>query len=624
MASLPRLWSGERRYLLTALVLTGCGQAAAAAAVAGLLSVGVAHPAPTVRLMSVGGLVGVAVSLGWLRYQERVLSERLGQRYVHQVRRRLLARGLSPGHQPALGVAVARNTNDLASVRNWVSFGVAPLAAAVPLALGATVVLAVLHPLLAAALLLPLVALGAAFWLLSGPAYRRSRRLRRARGRLAAQLADTLVAAPGIRAAGGRSRELRRLLRHSTSVVERAVERAVAAGRIRGAAAGAGGLALAAIAAVSLAARLDLATLAAAVSVVGLVVTPMQDLGRVVEYRQSYRAARRILLAFLEHPAGSNRPAAPYSTGRVEAIPAAGPVEAAAVVGEPDQGRQEAAHMTEQDQGRREADHATGEARPRQEVAHVAGQARVRPGAARVRGPGRPQDRTAGSGDVRIKGLVISTDVEASAGAGTAAGTMAGEAARTAGAEPLPDLEVGAGARVLLTGSSCERVGLVLATLAGAEAPAAGGLVVDDVVLPDAGDRARRTVVGFVARAMPLERGTVLRAVRYRHPKGTMGEVDDVLSRVGLRDRLAELPDGLRTRLKHGGSPLTREERTLLLLARATFGDPALLLLDHVEADLGPRGREVLRAVLDVFPGVVLAAAHDPEHLRPTHFWAVG
>jgi len=202
---------------------------------------------------------------------------------------------------------------------------------------------------------------------------------------------------------------------------------------------------------------------------------------------------------------------------------------------------------------------------------------------------------------VRIKGLLLSGDTE-----------------------PLPDLEVGAGARVLVTGSSCERVGLVLATLAGAETLIGGGVLVGDVALPDADDRVRRAVVGFVARGMPLERGTVLRAVRYRHPEGTTEEVEEILTRVGLRDRLAELPDGLRTPLKHGGRPLAREERTLLLLARAVLGDPPLLLLDHVDADLGPRGLEILRDVLAGFPGAVLAAAHDPGYLRPTHFWTVG
>jgi ABC-type protease/lipase transport system fused ATPase/permease subunit len=113
--------------------------------------------------------------------------------------------------------------------------------------------------------------------------------------------------------------------------------------------------------------------------------------------------------------------------------------------------------------------------------------------------------------------------------------------------------------------------------------------------------------------------------VRYRRPDSDVQAVGDVLARVGLTSRVAALPGGQSARLRQGGEPLTPPDRARLLLARAMFGDPPLLVLDHLDADLGERGREVLRDLLDGYPGVVVLASDAPEAvMTPTRYWDVG
>lgn len=125
----------------------------------------------------------------------------------------------------------------------------------------------------------------------------------------------------------------------------------------------------------------------------------------------------------------------------------------------------------------------------------------------------------------------------------------------------------------------------------------------------------RRKLVGHAARGLVLERGTVARAVRHRRPDLPAAVTGMALSRVGLEQTVARLPAGERTVLKHGGQPLTAAERARLQLARAMLGDPPLLLLDHIDGDLGSEGTALLAKILRTYPGVAIIAADAPENL---------
>ncbi|MEL4358050.1 MULTISPECIES: ABC transporter ATP-binding protein [unclassified Luteococcus] len=291
---LPRLWRGRRRLLLVGLTLSGLGQAAAATVTAlftpRLLTV--AHRPHQLWLALL--LVSVASALGGLRVLERVLGEQLGQDYVHEIRMHLVRAALT-GRGPSVGVTIARTTNDLTSVRNWVVLGIVPLLVGVPMLLGSLVALALLSPLLAVAVAVPVGLLGAMLALVAPALRRRAAALRRKRGTLAGVIADTVQAGASIRLAGGVEREVRRLAQDSRQVADRAVSRAVLSGWLRGAAASIATIAMVVVGAAGAIAGVDAATIAAAFIIVGMLATPVSDLGRVSEYRQSFLVARGIL-----------------------------------------------------------------------------------------------------------------------------------------------------------------------------------------------------------------------------------------------------------------------------------------------------------------------------------------
>ncbi|MFT4471263.1 ABC transporter transmembrane domain-containing protein [Arthrobacter sulfonylureivorans] len=346
-ASLPRLLQGRRRWLMAALVGTGLLMAAAAGASA-LLMIRLldgSSPAGAAGILPLGfGLAATALGLGVLRAAERLLAEKLGQDYIHEIRKGLVAASLASDRGPSPGVTIARNTNDLSSIRNWIALGIAPLAVGIPLILGTAAALWFLSPALALAVVVPLLLLAAVLALLSRPAFRRAQELRRQRGRLAARLADTVIAAGTIRAAGGEEREVKQIDKAGRKVVDAAVHRAAAAGYIRGAAAAAASLGSAAVAAVGTWQMVPTAAIAAGLTIVGMISAPVTDMGRVVEYRQNFRAARRILGPALAVGAAANQerrrrlPAAGGTGAREAQIGAASAVEgraAAAVNGAP-------------------------------------------------------------------------------------------------------------------------------------------------------------------------------------------------------------------------------------------------------------------------------------------------
>lgn len=326
---LPPLLRGRRRRLLAALVALGLGQAVLGALSAWALVVLQGAPAgiSPVLVRALVLLVLIALALGALTVQQRVLAERLGQDYVHQLRLTLLGDALTPGHSTSLGVTVARTTNDLSSVRNWISQGIAPLAVALPLIGGSLVTLFLLDPLLAAAMILPLAALGACVLVWARRALVRTRRMRRLRGRLASRIAETVTASEGILAAGGSARELRNLREASGKLVDVAVERAEAVGTLR-----AGGVVAATsttllVAAAGIVLGQSPGVTMAAMAVAGIASSPVLEIGRIVEHRQTHLAARMVLGPALAAAAQRREQAAARRRAAAQAPPPESPVE---------------------------------------------------------------------------------------------------------------------------------------------------------------------------------------------------------------------------------------------------------------------------------------------------------
>ncbi len=79
----------------------------------------------------------------------------------------------------------------------------------------------------------------------------------------------------------------------------------------------------------------------------------------------------------------------------------------------------------------------------------------------------------------------------------------------------------------------------------------------------------------------------------------TDSDVDAAIDRLGLRDWIDHLPDGLTTVLGPGGEGLSVGERQLVALIRAQLADPGLLVLDEATSSLDPVTEKAMSDALD-------------------------
>lgn len=317
---MPTVWRGRRRWLLVLLLLLGVFQAAMALVMAFTVDALLGGPAELNQALRSGTapdgraldpaviaelgtfvpwpqlslLAGAVLSLGAARWAERVVAEDLGQDYVYEQRRRLIGSALAGAGNPSLGVTITRASNDLTAVRNWISQGLVPLVTAVPLIAVVVTVLTLSTPLVGAAVGAPILLLVLILPPLAQATFERARHLRRRRGRMSARIADTVQAGESIQAAGGVKRELNALDRDSGRVVGAAVARARVTGLVRTLAITAAALSTASVVTLGALGFVDPAGVASALTLVGVMAAPLGELGRVVEYRQNYKAARRI------------------------------------------------------------------------------------------------------------------------------------------------------------------------------------------------------------------------------------------------------------------------------------------------------------------------------------------
>ncbi len=107
--------------------------------------------------------------------------------------------------------------------------------------------------------------------------------------------------------------------------------------------------------------------------------------------------------------------------------------------------------------------------------------------------------------------------------------------------------------------------------------------------------RALRRAVTVVPQEIHLLHDTLAANLRLARPGATDRELLAALAECGLREFLAQLPEGLDTVVGQHGMRLSGGERQRLALARAILCDPLVYVLDEATSALDPRTeREVL------------------------------
>lgn len=176
------------------------------------------------------------------------------------------------------------------------------------------------------------------------------------------------------------------------------------------------------------------------------------------------------------------------------------------------------------------------------------------------------------------------------------------------------DLTVEAGACVALTGPSGVGKSTLGACLAGLAEPVEGRVHIPGT--GQAGVAALRARVVLVAPEDPLLTGSVAENVAWFAPLADPDRVAACLAAVGLQRELERLPMGTDTRVgPDGGGGLSSGQRARLLLARALYARPEVLVLDEATAHLDLRKEAELTRCLARLPVTRVVITHRPQTL---------
>jgi len=184
------------------------------------------------------------------------------------------------------------------------------------------------------------------------------------------------------------------------------------------------------------------------------------------------------------------------------------------------------------------------------------------------------------------------------------------------------------GTRTVIVGPHGSGASTMLDILFGLRQPTAGFVTIDGLDLRNWYLEALREKVMLLRRDEIVD-ATIIENLRLGRADIGMDEIRSALTQVGLLDEVLHQPEGLNLRLKIGGAPLSGNQRTRLLLARALVQRPSLLLIDELFDGLDPESlRQLSDAILGKSqPWTVVLTSRDHEvtekcdqiiHLGPT------
>jgi ABC-type multidrug transport system fused ATPase/permease subunit len=311
---LPLLLSQRRKMLLAGLIAIGTAQASIGAAGAWLIKTSF-DKLQAMTGASASVMAGLAAAfLLWaslaaiLRMAERRAAERLGQDYVRDIRLAVYDHmvSLSPRalrHRSHGGIML-RFVGDLTAMRQWVSLGLSRLVVAAAAVFGAMAFLFYLNVRLA----LTISTILAASLLVSvfiGERMRQASLAARQRvARLAANINEKIASMSVVQAFGQAKRERRRIAKQSQEVLEAMVSRAGQAGQLRAITdvtiiASYGGMLLVGAREVA-EDRASVGIILAAMTILGMLMPILAELGRVGEYWQNAKISRQKVEEFLQ------------------------------------------------------------------------------------------------------------------------------------------------------------------------------------------------------------------------------------------------------------------------------------------------------------------------------------
>jgi len=178
------------------------------------------------------------------------------------------------------------------------------------------------------------------------------------------------------------------------------------------------------------------------------------------------------------------------------------------------------------------------------------------------------------------------------------------------------------GSRLALIGDNGAGKSTLLQVIARLVDPDRGKVLLDGQDIRRCNLSSVREAIGIVSPDLPLLKGSIRYNLLYRNPDASADEIDRVIQLCKIDDLLTQFPEGEKFRVKEGGENLSLGQRHKLALARALLGQPAILIVDEIDASLDLQAVKVFEEVINSFPGTVLMVTRSKSRMAlADNFW---
>jgi ABC-type multidrug transport system fused ATPase/permease subunit len=172
------------------------------------------------------------------------------------------------------------------------------------------------------------------------------------------------------------------------------------------------------------------------------------------------------------------------------------------------------------------------------------------------------------------------------------------------------------GTRLAIVGDNGAGKSTLLQIVARLVDPDSGKVLIDGQDIRQCNMASVRNAIGIVSPDLPLLKGTISSNLRYRNPGADENEIRRVFQLCKIDDLLSQLNGSEDFRIKEGGKNLSLGQRHKLALARALLGQPSILIVDEIDANLDQQAIKVFEDVLMNFQGTVLMVSRSEKRLE--------
>ena len=173
--------------------------------------------------------------------------------------------------------------------------------------------------------------------------------------------------------------------------------------------------------------------------------------------------------------------------------------------------------------------------------------------------------------------------------------------------------EVDALEHVSLMGPTGSGKSTIVALLLGLYEPGSGIVRADGIALDRVDLASLRRQTGVILQDEIVFAGTIRENIAYGRDDAHPAMVDEAARRAGLAEFIAALPDGLDQEIGDEGGLVSGGQRQRIAIARALFGEPALLVLDEPTSQLDSDAIERLLDTLEELRCTVITVTHDVD-----------